>query len=257
MTSILNEKELSYENLKRQLTEARDELRDKEGELQGYIRRKADEDTDFELVEKRRFEKMQNDLDNLSKQYKIMEVERAQEREKHFEQFNRLEYNYKLKVEEIRKMTPQLEELKRETKDYQRSVESKGEELGMLEREYQKYQDQNRQLLVDKEDINVKLEDARLELKLLQEKTQKNVKAQEMNGQAWGREKKDMELRIVKLIKTLESYKSEGTKDQLVEYKRKTNEYKRKVRAANDTIAKLGRKLAILGSEQYQEEVEM
>lgn len=257
MSSLLSEKELAYENAKRQLTEVKDELRDKESELQSYIRRKADEDADFELVEKRRFEKMQNDLDTLSKQYKILEVERAQEREKHFEQFNRLEYNYKLKVEEIRKLTPQVEELKRDLKILQKTLEDKSDELNILDREYQKFQDQNRQLLVDKEEISTRMEDAKLELKLLQEKTDKSSKAHEMSSQAWLREKKDMELRIVQLIKTLESYKSEGTKDQLIEYKKKTNEYKRKVRAANETIAKLGRKLAILGSEHYQEEIEV
>ena len=56
-----------------------------------------------------------------------------------------------------------------------------------------------------------------------------------------------MEHRIVQLLKTLETYKSEGTKEQLVEYKKKTNEYKRKVRTANETIYKLGKKLALLG----------
>lgn len=56
-----------------------------------------------------------------------------------------------------------------------------------------------------------------------------------------------MENRIVQLLKTLETYKSEGTKDQLIEYKKKTNEYKRKVRTANDTIYKLSKKLALLG----------
>lgn len=124
----------------------------------------------------------------------------------------------------------------------------------MIEREYRKYQDQNRQLLVDNDDLKSKAEEARVELKLLQEKTQKAAKANQMSSDAWAREKKDLETRIVQLLKTLESYKSEGTKDQLIEYKKKTNEYKRKVRAANETIAKLGRKLAILGSEEFAEQ---
>ena len=176
-------------------------------------------------------------------------LERAAEREKHFEQFNRMEYNYKSRCEEVRKLKLKEEELK----SLNLKFDHKCDEYLVIEREYRKYQDQNRQLLVDNDELKTKAEDARVELKLLQEKVQKINKAHQMSSDASIREKKDLEIRIVKLLKTLESYKSEGTKEQLTEYKRKTNEYKQKVRAANETIAKMGRKLAILGSEQVDD----
>lgn len=108
--------------------------------------------------------------------------------------------------------------------------------------------------MVENDELKTKAENAKVELQLLQEKVQKTAKAQQLGSDAWNREKKEMETKIVKLLKTLESYKSEGTRDQLIEYKKKTNEYKRKVREANETIAKLGRKLAILGAEHHEEE---
>lgn len=241
------------ETLKKQVHDFKDQLHDKENELQSYIRRKSDQEADFELVEKRRFEKLQNDLDTLTKEYRNLEVERANEREKHFEQFNRLEYNYKSRCEDNRKLKLRIEELEKDHNALKIEYEHKCDEYSVTEREYRKYQDQNRQLLLDNDELKTKTEEARVELKLLQEKTQKTSKAHQMSSEAWGREKKDLEIRIVKLLKTLESYKSEGTKEQLVEYKKKTNEYKRKVRAANETIAKLGMKLAHLGGEVYQE----
>lgn len=90
----INEKDLSIEILKRQMNECRDKIKDKESEIQAYLRRKSNEETDFELIEKRRFEKIQSDLDSISKEYRVLEVERNNDREKHLEQFGRLETNY-------------------------------------------------------------------------------------------------------------------------------------------------------------------
>jgi len=49
----------------------------------------------------------------------------------------------------------------------------KTDEFLVIDREYKKYQDQNRQLLIDNDDLKSKTEEARVELKLLEEKTQK------------------------------------------------------------------------------------
>lgn len=255
ITSILNEKDLTIETIRRQLNEVKDKIKDKEDELQSYLRRKSDEETNFELVERRRYEKLQSDLDTITKEYRILEVERANDKEKQHEQFNRLEYNYKSRCDENRKLTKQFEELQKDYKALKADYVSKCDEYDITEREYRKYQDQNRQLLIDSDELKNKTEEAKVELKLLEEKMQKNAKAQAMNNDAWTREKKDLELRIVQLLKTLESYKNEGTKDQLNECKRKTNEYKQKVRLANETIAKLTNKLMML-NEEYNEDHE-
>ena len=52
-------------------------------------------------------------------------------------------------------------------------LDHKSEEYIVIDREYRKYQDQNRQLLVDNEDLKSKAEEARVGLKLLEEKTSK------------------------------------------------------------------------------------
>ena len=249
--SLINEKELAIESTRRLLEDARDHARDKENELQSHLRRRAD----FELVEKNRLEKLECDLRNLQKEYRIQEVEGAKEREKHSEQFNRLEYNYKSIMEENRKLKATLMNVEKDSAILNQQLDKKQDEFLVIEREYKKYQEQNRQFLVDKEELKKLYDDARLENQLTKDKNVKITKAHDMASQAWTREKKDLEKRITILLRNLDSYKSEGTREQLIEYKKKTNEYKRKVRAANDTIAKLGNKLAILGApEEYEEE---
>ena len=249
--SLINEKELAIESTRRLLEDARDHARDKENELQSHLRRRAD----FELVEKNRLEKLECDLRNLQKEYRIQEVEGAKEREKHSEQFNRLEYNYKSIMEENRKLKATLMNVEKDSAILNQQLDKKQDEFLVIEREYKKYQEQNRQFLVDKEELKKLYDDARLENQLTKDKNVKITKAHDMASQAWTREKKDLEKRITLLLRNLDSYKSEGTREQLIEYKKKTNEYKRKVRAANDTIAKLGNKLAILGApEEYEEE---
>ena len=104
---------------------------------------------------------------------------------------------------------------------------------------------------MDNDELKNKTEEAKVEVKLLEERSQKTSKVQAMSSDAWNREKRDLETRIVKLLKALESYKNEGTKEQLNEYKRKTNEYKKKVRIANETIAKLSQKLAAFGDQNF------
>jgi predicted nucleic acid-binding Zn-ribbon protein len=60
-------------NEKKHINELKDMLKDKENELQSYIRRNSDQETHFELVERRRFEKMQTDLDTLGKEFRNVE----------------------------------------------------------------------------------------------------------------------------------------------------------------------------------------
>ncbi|CAI2364680.1 unnamed protein product [Moneuplotes crassus] len=250
LNSLINEKEIVIDSQKRQIDELKDQVRDRENELQSHLRKRAD----FELVEKNRLEKLTSDLENLQKEYRIQEVERANEREKHSEQFNRLEYNHKINTEENRKLRAQNQELEKDLFTRNKELEQKIDEFLSMERDYKKYQDQNRGLLIEKQDLQKLFDNSRLEAKLEKEKNTKAGKAQDLASQAWAREKKDMEMRISKLLKVLENYKSEGTKEQLIEYKKKTNEYKGKVRAANDAITKLGRKLAILGAQEGLEE---
>ena len=95
------------------MNELRDQIKDKETELQSYLRRKSNEETDFELIEKRRFEKIQSDLDSISKEYRVLEVERNSDREKHLEQFGRLEGNYNNRWEENRRLKKKIEELEK------------------------------------------------------------------------------------------------------------------------------------------------
>ena len=249
MNSLINEKELAIEATQKLLAQAKDEIRDKENELQGHLRKKAD----FELIEKNRLEQLESDLEHLQKEYRIQEVERANEREKHSDQFHRLEYSYKATTEENRKLKNKIAELEKDNSTLNQQYNKKCDEYIFMEREAKKHQDHNRQLLIDNEDLKKQYDDARLTAKLEKDKNAKNTKAHEMAAQNWGQEKAYMEKQMVKLMKTLESYKAEGTKEQLVEYKKKTNEYKRKVRQANESIVKLGKKLAILGAEQYDE----
>jgi hypothetical protein len=63
-----------------------------------------------------------------------------------------------------------------------------------------------------------------------------------------------MEKRMVKLIKTVESVKGAGGENMLVEYKKKVNEYKRKVKQANAVIEKLTNKLVVYTDPDYDEE---
>ena len=250
LNSLLNEKEMAIESSRRLIGELKDQIRDKENDLQSHLRKRAD----FELVDKHKLEKLQSDLEILQKEYRIQEVERANEREKHAEQFNRLEYNHKSILEENRKFKSKTNDLEKEVFTINQQYDKKTDEFVVIERQYKKYQDQNRNLLIEKEELKKAYDDSRLEAKLEKENNKKSEKANDMASQAWGREKKDMEKRMAQLLRALESYKSEGTKDQLIEYKKKANEYKHKVRAANEAIVKLGRKLAMLGAAENYEE---
>jgi predicted nucleic acid-binding Zn-ribbon protein len=250
LNTLVNEKELAIETIQRQIVQAKDEMRDKENELQSHLRKKGD----FELIEKNRLEKLESDLENLQKEYRIQEVERANEREKHADQFNRIEYNYKSVCEENRKIKNKMIELEKEHFTVKQQYDQKCDEFNVIDREYRKYQDHNRQLLIDTEDLKKNYDNSRMQAKLEQEKNQKISKSHEMGSQAWLREKKDLEKRMMQLLKAVETLKSEGTRDQLIEYKKKTNEYKRKVRAANETIIKLGQKLASLGAMEYEDD---
>lgn len=136
LNSINNEKEIAIETMRRQMNELKDQIKDKDDELQAYIRRRSQEDTDFELVEKHRFEKLQSDLDTLGREYRILETERANDREKHFEQFNRLEYNFKAKTEENRKLKRKLEEMEKEYNAMKIDLQHKTDEYGVIGREY-------------------------------------------------------------------------------------------------------------------------
>jgi len=81
-----------------------------------------------------------------------------------------------------------------------------------------------------------------VETKLADEKLRESEKKSNQLQDSWEREKKDLEARMVGLIKSVEKYQADPTtsREQVNEYKRKANEYKKKLAMMNQLVEKMG-----------------
>jgi chromosome segregation ATPase len=94
-----------------------------------------------------------------------------------------------MKLEECAKLRKDLDDLRREFTECSQNYKEKCAEYEITERDYRRYQDQNRQFMIDSEDMKKSLEEVKIELKMCEEKLGKKEKDFVYNRDAWLREK--------------------------------------------------------------------
>jgi hypothetical protein len=73
MLSILKEKEILIDSMKRQLTELREELHQREDDLEKAMRRSMEEDREKGILERKEKSKLQKELEVIEKNYAELE----------------------------------------------------------------------------------------------------------------------------------------------------------------------------------------
>ena len=136
----------------------------------------------------------------------------------------------------------QLQDFKEENSRLKAETTNNREALEATDKELRRLQDKHRDLLVDANDLKAEKDKYQVETKLADEKLRESEKKSNQLQDSWEREKKDLEARMVGLIKSVEKYQADPTtsREQVNEYKRKANEYKKKLAMMNQLVEKMG-----------------
>ncbi len=100
MLSLLKEKEILIDSLKRQLAEGREELHQREGDLDKALRRQMDDEREKGAIERKEKSKLQKELETLEQNYQELDNQRKREAMLSQEEYEKLQKKHRVISEE-------------------------------------------------------------------------------------------------------------------------------------------------------------
>ena len=147
MLSLLKEKEILIDSLKRQMVEAREEIRQREGDLEKALRRQMEDDREKGAIERKEKSKLQKEMETLEANYQELDNQRKRDAMIAQEEYEKLQKKHRVTTEERNIYLQKLQEMQKDVDDLGARLESKQDEFELLEREYKKLQDKHRDTL--------------------------------------------------------------------------------------------------------------
>lgn len=146
LLTVMKEKEIMIDSIRRQLAQTKEDLHLKEQELDAYMRRAVSEDKDKSLIERKEKSRIHRELDTLERNY----IELSHQRKADMQ----IKQN---EIDNLNKVLAQLEETKdhlsrkcdsqeTEIRELKKKVHLKQDQNELIEREYSKLQDKHREV---------------------------------------------------------------------------------------------------------------
>lgn len=135
------------DSLKRQMVEAREEIRQREGDLEKALRRQMEDDREKGAIERKEKSKLQKEMETLEANYQELDNQRKRDAMIAQEEYEKLQKKHRVTTEERNIYLQKLQEMQKEVDDLGARLESKQDEFELLEREYKKLQDKHRDTL--------------------------------------------------------------------------------------------------------------
>lgn len=151
-------------------------------------------------------------------------------------------------LEERKVNLGQLQDLKVENSTLRADSQQSREGLDAVEKEFRRLQDKHRELLVGTQELKEERDRFQVEARSAEEKLRIAEKQGNKTQDGWERERANLEARMAGLIKQVDKMRNDPTtsKEGVLRLKEKVNEYKRKVKLANQVIAKISQKVGIV-----------
>ena len=226
------------ETLNRQINQLRDDLKSKDLESETMLRRKQEEERQRELHDKNDNLKLQQEIEYAKKQKLELESSLRIELQKWRSEAEFSERKLKNTEDELKGAKAKISDLKQEL-DQQRKSQSNRQayEDDMYSKEKFGSVERDRDQLIRLKD---QLED---ELKVQTNEMQKFQFEYEDQVQHWKKEKGDLQMRLQELHMQNEKLRYDSH-EQIENFKGKYNEYKNKLKKANQNIATLTTRVA-------------
>lgn len=171
LLTVLKEKEIMIDSIRRQLSQTKEDLHLKEQELDAYVRRAVAEDKDKSLIERKEKTRIHKELETLEKNYMELVHQRKADlsiKENEVENLNKVIQQLE---ESKTKNMMQLDTYEVELRELKKKLAVKLDQHEVLEKEYQKLQDKYREAqnaefnlstLKEQQDATVKIQEDQL-----------------------------------------------------------------------------------------------
>eukprot|EP00347_Sterkiella_histriomuscorum_P013840 403363164 len=237
--SILKEKEIMLDTFKRQVNELREELHQRELDLEQHFRRQVDEDKDKGIMERKEKTKLQKELEILEKNYIELEQRRKADVTIGQEEYEKLQRQHRVLTEERNIYLNKVQQLQADYDDLMKQYQGKTDELDMVDREYKKIQEKHREVMNSEYNLQTAKDHLETSVRVSQEELQRVHAEYEESVYRWKQERNDLHQKLSEFSKALDRAKDESIKSKL-----HSKQYKEKVKLANNTIKALGQKVA-------------
>ena len=234
-----NEEQLEYSSSVRRVTELEELLKDREAEINTYIRKTKQEEKQTYLLEMEERGKLQNEIDRLDAGLLQVSEQAKNDKEELLRQIQSLETIKRSSQDELKELRRKVMKMQADNEalkeTYIKSMDKKDE----VEKELKKLQEKHRNLLsTEQAHMNV-----RDKLELTVKKYNDTVVGLEEEKVGWAKERKDLQAQIMTLTQRLEKTTKEAI-DNINHYKSKAREYKAKTRQANLKLNQIAGKFA-------------
>jgi len=229
LLTVLKEKEIMIDSIRRQLSQTKEDLHLKEQELDAYVRRAVAEDKDKSLIERKEKTRIHKELETLEKNY----VELSHQRKADLS----IKQN---EIDNLNKVIHQLEESKTKTAMQTDSSDAEIRELKkklvvrvdqheVLEKEYQKLQEKHREAQNVEFNLSTLKEQQDATVKIQEDQIAKLTQRYQEDEKQWKTDKQELTKQIQDLYIQLDKTKRESS-TLVQQYKAKYNDYKMKVK---------------------------
>ena len=154
LLSLLKEKEILLDSLKRQLNELREDLHERDQQSDSVNRRQVEDDRDKNVWQRKEMSKLQKEMEVLEQNYMEMEQQKKQQAVLMQEEYEQLQKKHRVITEERAIYLQKVQELERELGDNRQALDRKGDECALVEREYKKLQDKHRDTLANEYNLS-------------------------------------------------------------------------------------------------------
>lgn len=198
LLTVMKEKEIMIDSIRRQLAQTKEDLHLKEQELDAYMRRATSEDKDKSYIERKEKTRIHKELETLEKNY--MELSHQRKADLQVKQNEIDNLNKVLSQFEDTKATlnKKVDEYENELRDIKKKLIMKSDSLELIEKEYNKLQEKCRELQTQEFNLNKK------------ETQNANTRMHEIENQ-WKEEKNELTNKVQELYLMLDRVKREAS----------------------------------------------
>ena len=210
LLTVLKEKEIMIDSIRRQLSQTKEDLDLKEQELDAYVRRSLSEDKDKSLIERKEKTRVHKELDTLEKNY--LELQHSRKADLQIKQNE---------IDNLNKVLAQLEESKsglqqindsyeNEIRDLKKKLMIKQDQNELLEKEFAKLQDKLREVQNNEFNLSTQKEHHEATAKIQEDQIAKLTQRYQEDESQWKEDKMELTAKIQELYIQLDKVKREA-----------------------------------------------
>ena len=209
LLSLLKEKEILLDSMKRQLNESREDLHQRDQQSDSVNRRQVEDDRDKSVWQRKEMSKLQKEMEVLEQNYMEMEQQKKQQAVLMQEEYEQLQKKHRVITEERAIYLQKVQELERELEDNRQTLDRKGDECALVEREYKKLQDKHRDTLASEYSLSTAKEHLETSMRVLQDDYQRVCSEYEQQTFLYKRERGELLQKVAELTRAYEKVAQE------------------------------------------------